>query len=407
MSLLSRALLRVADRPSPRSQWATSAGGDMTAGAEDPASRHGAPTSVAVALGIIWFLARRLGSIPRVVHERDDRTRRPIRDPRYRALWGAPRPGVPDIPFWVTAFAHLEGWANVYFWKRSIGPYLVGLELIHPSRVKVVLDDRRDAVYLLDGQTSPRYSREDIVHVSGPSWDGVRGVPPVLLGQGPHEVAKLQERWTRNLLRRSSAPSGIVTVPAEWDEEAVDEFYEAWEEQHGGAGGAGGVIMMQGANTFEPVSMSPVDAQLLQSRHYSREEILGLYAPGIPHHSLGWKANASNYGTGIEQQNIHLVQHVFSSRLQLFSNVMSMLLPPELQMWWDTSMWLEGDSKGQAEVWSKMRMNGAATREQWRAAVRMPALDLPDDLFVPKNVTVVRVDNGQAMYATPPKPKGE
>ena len=402
MSLLRQALLRAADQPPPRSKWASSAGGDTMGGADDPGTRDGAPTSVAVALSIIWFLARRLGSMPRIVHERDDETRKPIRDERFRAVWGAPRPGAPGLPVWVSAFAHLEGWANVFLWRRTVGPDTVGFDLIHPSRVKVHLDANRDPVYTLDGDTTRRFSRDDIVHIMGPSWDGVRGVPPVQSGLGPHEVAKLQERWTRNLLRRSSAPSGIVTTPAEWDDEAVDEFYELWDEQHGGAGNAGGVIMMQGANTFTPVSLSPVDAQLLQSRHYSREEILGFYGPGIPHHLLGWKSNASNFGTGLEQQNIGLIQHVFMSRFQLVSDVMStLLLPPSLEMWWNTSLWLEGDSKSEAEVWAKMRQNGIATREEWRGAVRMPALDLPDDLMLPKNMTMVSAADGTPLYDPP------
>ena len=404
MSLLRRALLRAADQPPPRSKWATSAGGDMMGGADDPATRHGAPTSVAVALSIIWFLARRLGSMPRIVHEAGDKTREPVRDERFRAVWGAPRPGAPGVPVWVSAFAHLEGWANVFFWRRSVGPATVGFDLIHPSRVKVSLDANRDPVYVLDGNTSARYGREEIVHIMGPSWDGITGVPPVQSGLGAHEVARLQERWTRNLLRRSSAPSGIVNTASEWGDPEVDEFYELWDEQHGGAGNAGGVILMQGQNTFTPVSMSPLDAQLLQSRHYAREEILGFYAPGLPHHLLGWKSNTSNFGTGIEQQNIGLIQHVFLSRFQLVSDVMStLLLPSSLRMWWDTSMWLEGDSKSQADVWAKLHANGLATREQARRDMRMPALPLPDDLWIPKNMTAVDPADGTPLYVPPTK----
>ena len=192
------------------------------------------------------------------------------------------------------------------------------------------------------------------------------------------------------------------------DDESVQEFYELWEEQHGGPDGVGGVIALQGGASYTPVTISPVDAQLLQSRQYTREEILGLYAPGLPHHLLGWKSNTSNFGTGVEQQAIHLIQHVFNVRMELVSDVIStMLLPPELKLWWDTTMWLEGDTKAQAEVFQKMRMNGIITREQWRSSARMPALELPDDITIPKNMTTIQVSDGKMLYEPQKKPAPE
>jgi len=383
MSLLRRMLS--GPPPSSPARVVNTGSGAIAGG---PGGRHGAPTAVAAALTIIAFLARRLGAMDRVVYERGDRAKRPVRDEEHRFLWGPPVPGASAVPVWVSAFAHLEGWADVFFWvRRDAADNVVGVDLLHPADVGVRLDSNREPVYTY---LRKEYTRREIVHIPGLSWDGVRGVPPVSAGMGQHTVALLQERWQRAFYRSAATPSGIVSTADELDDAAVDEFYDLWDEQHGGPEGVGRVLLLQGDTTYTPVSMSPVDAQLLQSRQFSREEILGLYAPGLPHHLLGWKSNTSNFGTGVEQQGIHLVQHVFMPRLQLVSDVLSnAFLPPELRLWWDTRMWVEGDTRAQAEAWHKMRLDGAATREEWRTVAGLGPLDIPDEVLRPANSVVV------------------
>ena len=359
------------------------------------AAQGGAPTSVTAALAIIGFLAKKMGTLPRKIIEVEDATMRPQRAPEYQFLWGTPRPGLPGAPWWITAWAHMEGWANVYIWKRKMGGDVVGLDLIHPSRVKPKLDDNGVPYYIIDGEQRKHYTRDDIVHIPGFSWDGVQGIPPVTAASSEHRVASYQMAWQRSMYRKAATPGGIISTPAELDPDAVDEFYELWEEQHAGPESVGGVILLQGGAEYTPVSMSPSDMQLIQSKNLTNEQLLSIYAPGLPHHMLGWKSNTSNFGTGIEQQGIHMTQHVFLPRMYLLSEAISLaLLPPELALWWDTAQWLEGDSKSEAEVWTKMRQNGIITREEWRRSQRMPPLDIADDILVPKNATVLDATTG-------------
>ncbi len=400
--MIGSILRQIAAGPAPKPPPGMGHGGGL-ADAAAAGGQGGAPTSVTTALVVVKFMSARLGAMPRKVVERGDELRRPVTSDEFRPLWGAPRRGRPAVPMWSTAFAHLEGWADVFFWRRRVpGRRVPDLELIHPGRVSVSLDSRNDPEYRLDGRDKPVYGPDQIVHVPGMNWDGVRGIPPVKAATAAHAVAHLQERWQRSFLSRGSSPSGVVSTPAELDEEAVDEFYEAWDEMFSGAGSAGRVVLLQGQAAYSPVTISPVDAQLLQSRAFSREEVVGLYAPGVPHHLLGFKSNTSNFGTGIEQQGIHLVQHVFAPRLALMSDALSSaLLPDDLELAWDTAMWVEGDSKAQAEVWSKMRLGGAATRDEWRRAAGLGDLPIPDTILVPLNTTAIDADTGES--ADPPE----
>ena len=373
----------------------------------DSGGAGGAPTAVSTALIIVGFLAQRLGALPRIVHERDDWTRRPVRSEEFRCLWGSPHRRAPAVPWWTTAFAHFEGWANAFMWRRVVGRMTVGLDVLHPSRVTVKLGADGEPRYTLDGDKRQTYGRDQIVHVMGLSWDGVRGVPPVRAALGAHQTASLQDRWQRNFLLCGSSPSGVMATPADLDDEAIAEFYDLWDEQHGGPEGVGGVILVQGGATYTPVTIPPAEAQLLQSRNYSREEILGLYAPGLPHHLLGWKSNTSNFGTGVEMQGIHLVQHVFTPRLASFTDALATaLLPDDLAMSFDAAQWLQGDSKAQAEVLSKERQGGVLSREEWRAATGRPVASVPDDFWQPKSMTSIAADGGGVLNENPPASAG-
>ena len=82
-------------------------------------------------------------------------------------------------------------------------------------------------------------------------------------------------------------------------------------------------MLQAAAPSSNAITIPPEEAQYLQSRQFSREEVLGFYAPGLPHHLLGWKSNTSNYGTGVEAQARHLVQHVLLNRMSLVSSAIS------------------------------------------------------------------------------------
>lgn len=398
MSLLARAFPpAAADRPPDRRGAAMGGSGGDGLG---PTIRGGSPTAVSTANIIITFIGRRLGTMNRIIYERDDNSRRPVWSAEFDYLWGRPNRSELSPHFWTRAFAMLEGWSECFLWRRRVGTMVVGLDLVHPQHVKVDVDDAGNREFTLYGDRRRRYTADDIVQIMAMTWDGVRGVPPVRAGVTAHRVANLQDRWQTGFLVKGSAPSGVILSPHEWDDEALVEFYEAWQEQHGGAAGVGNVIVIQGGAKYQPVTIPPAEAQLLQARQYSREEVLGFYAPGLPHHMLGWRSNTSNFGTGIEAQGVHLVQHVFNLRLDLVAAVIAeTMLPPELAVGWVTDQWLRGDAKTQAEVRAKDRMSGFLTREEGRRQIDLPALPVADDLWTPRNV-----ESRPADGTPPPEP---
>ena len=330
-----------------------------------------------------------------MVVERDDRTRRPIRDPQWEFLWGAPNRSTPGAPWWTELWAHLIGWSNAFVFRRRLDGVTVGLDLLHPACVTVDRHESGEPSYVFrprGGAAEQRYGRDEVCHIIMGLSDGLRGIPPVAAGAAIHRISRLQDRWMMQHYRRV-APSGIISLGQQkLDDLELEEIGDRLEEQHGAAGSPGGIMIMQGDATFMPV-VPPSDEHLLAARQFTREEILGLYCPGAPHHLLGWRANASNFGTGIENQNRAMLVHVFEPRLKLVADVISWsMLPPDLTLAWDTEMWVQGDAKTTADVLARLRQAGLITREEGRAQLRRPRLDVPDEVWRPANMDAVPVD---------------
>ena len=390
-SLWRRAFLReAADRPPEGSGGARGVyGGGALAGTDTARTAiEDGPTRVATAVTVINFLSDELGSLPVHVVERGDRTRAPLRDQRHRFLWGDPNSDTDAVPWWQQLWAHIEGYSNVFVFRRRVGGATVGLDLLHPSRVRVerLGSGERLYHYRPAGGRRVTYRRDEVVHIMRRSWDGIRGVPPITATAAAHRISTLQDRWQMTHYLRSARPSGVVTTPSELDDLAVEEFYDDWDEQIAAASGGQGVLLLQGAAAYHPI-LPASDEGLLRARSYTREEIVGAYAPGIPHHLLGWRSNTSNFGTGIEAQGLHLLLHVFEPRLKLVARTLaSHLLPRGLTLDWHTEEWLRNDAKAKADVYSKLRLAGIVSREEVRGRFGLAAAPVADDFWQPANM---------------------
>ena len=368
-------------------------------------NQNDAPSPVVTAFSIIKLLSGVQGTLPRSVHERDDLARRPVRSSETDFLWSRPNSDWRTSPksWWVSVFAHLEGWGNVYIWMRRVGSTVIGIEFIHPSRVTAKLNATGQKVFEIRqyGNAPPVTATSDeLLHVFGVSFDGVSGVKPVRAGLASHEQAQLLDRWGRNFLRNGGRYSGMVSTDQHLTDDDYDEWGDAWEKQNSGPSAVGKTILMDRGATYHQFTIPPEEAQYIESRQYTREEVLGVYAPGLPHHLVGWRSNTSNFGTGLEAQGRHLAAFVLMQRLDLIADAIGLeLLPPELELEFRLDRLLKADPKVMADVYLKMRNGGAASREDWRAAVGLPPIEgVPDDLTYQKNMTVVDL-GGDVQFA--------
>ena len=371
------------------------------------------PTSVGAAYAVIQFISRTAAMLPVHVRERGDKSRAEVRTEEFRHIWGRPNPASSRISFWETVFSSVEGWGNAYVWKARDGQFkedrpwegITELWHLRPQRVAVGLLPNGDKGFKLDQDDRRPYTTEVIGHVPGLSFDGLRGVSPIEAGAAAHGLSLTLERFGMMLFKNGSSLSGVLLSDAAHDPIKAAEIGEAWAENYSGLNNSHKLAVIGGNAKYQRIGIPPNEAQMLETRGFQREEVLQFYGP-VPHHLLGWKSNTSNFGTGIENQGIHLVTYVLLNRLRRVEQwIDDELLPPDLHVKFDVKGLLAGDIKTQTRMLKVMRDAGVLSADGWLELMDMPPREIPDDYTYLGNPIRLNVnDEVQPMTAPDARP---
>lgn len=281
----------------------SSSGASVT---EDTAIRHGD------VYACVRVLADAAGSLPLIVYRRtaEGRTREPSH-PVARLL-ANPAPGLLTRGLLVaTIITHLNLYGNAFLLKRRSQGQLVPdwLGFIDPARIEIGISQREpfynvaQAGDLLDGK---RLTRDEVLHIkTNVTLDGVIGIPPITaketLGLGM-TLSEFAGTWFAN----GSTPSGVINVAGTLTNEAAETLRSRWEARHGGSRRGGTAVLEQGT-TFQPITMSMLDAQFLEQRRMSATEIARIFR--VPPWMIGADSGDPMTYSNVESQQLSFVTH--------------------------------------------------------------------------------------------------
>jgi HK97 family phage portal protein len=123
------------------------------------------------------------------------------------------------------------------------------------------------------------------------------------------------------------------------------------------------------------IGINPKDAQLLESRAFSVEEICRWFR--VPPHMVGHSEKSTSWGSGIEQQMIGFLTFTLRPWLTRIEQAINKdLLSPVEQMRMYAEFSIEGllraDSAGRSAYLSTMVNNGLMTRDEGRSKENLP-----------------------------------
>ena len=233
--------------------------------------------------------------------------------PLFSILHDEPNPEMTSFIFRETLMTHILLWGNGYAQiLRNGRGEVIGLYPLLPNRMRV----ERDA----QGQLYYRYTRntgespggesgsvilmpEEVLHIPGLGFDGLVGYSPISMTKNAIGLAMAAEEYGSKFFSNGAAPAGVLEHPGLIKD--VSKLRESWNETFGGSRNAGKVAVLEEGLHFNPISMSPQDSQLLETRQYQLTEIARIFR--IPPHMVGdlSKATFSN----IEQQSLEYLKY--------------------------------------------------------------------------------------------------
>ncbi len=280
-------------------------GGELAAVGPPPLPAF--PVGVSVAEGItqsyaqIWrtqpqvrtvtsFLARNIAQLGLHTYRRvTDTDRVRVRDHPIAQLLGRPTPSTTTYRFLDTLVSDLAIYDNAVSVKVTVGTELRALQRVDPRRVIPIGDNpfAPDAYELRGSRGKRQIPADQVVHWRGYNPDDPRwGCSPMetlrrILAE-EFEAARYREQLWRNQARASGYLRRPVDAP-EWSDTAKSRFRAQWQSQFTGSGPqAGGTPILEDGMEFIAAASTARDAQYIESRKLTREEVAASFHIPLP-----------------------------------------------------------------------------------------------------------------------------
>ncbi|AMG88079.1 phage portal protein [Bordetella bronchiseptica] len=326
-------------------------------------------------LSAVWACSRliseTIATLPLGMHERRQGSRRPAPQHHLDFILGAqPNADTISAVFWesVVAAMLLRGVARCE--KLLVGGRLVGLQFLNPDRLsRTRLGDSWEYRYTDDFGRQRVIEESRIWSIPGWSLDGKNGVSVLRYGAQVFGAALATDEAAAGTFKRGLMPSVWFKYPNKMSKEQREEAREFITGRAAGAVNAGRPIILENGMEVGNLGINPVEAQLLQSRGYSVEEICRWFR--VPPWMVGHTEKATSWGTGIEQQMIGFLVFTLGPWLKrIEQSIVKDLLTPAERLRYYPKFAVEGllraDSAARAAFYSVMVNNGILTRDEVR-----------------------------------------
>lgn len=231
----------------------------------------------------------------------------------YRLLHDEPNPEMSSFVFRETLMTHLLLWGNAYAQVIRNGKgEVIALYPLMPNRVTVERDNNGQLYYryttaaddapTMKGSTV-NLPAESVLHIPGLGFDGLVGYSPIAMAKNAIGMAIACEEYGAKFFANGAAPSGVLEHPGTIKDPT--RVRDAWQSQFGGSSNSGKVAVLEEGMKYTPISISPEQAQFLETRKFQINEIARIFR--VPPHMVGdlEKSSFSN----IEQQSLEFVKY--------------------------------------------------------------------------------------------------
>jgi len=251
------------------------------------------------------------------------------------------------------------------------------LRLLNPLEVLMYVTDDQTQVYYSHKSVKGFIQSEDMIHILNFSYDGLKGVSTLTHAAISTSTARAADLQAKGFFAGGANLSGVLTVNSGLNEGQAAEIQTAWKQSLSGeSGNPNGIVVMEGSMQFQPVSISPADAQMLESRQFSVLEIARFF--GISPVKL-FDTAASTY-SNIEQSQLSFLTDTLTPLIEKVECEFNRKLfrPSErkfLEARFDVMQLLRADMLTQADYISKLFNVGGFTINEVRAKVGTPKIE--------------------------------
>jgi len=238
----------------------------------------------------VQILSGVIASLPIDVYEVTDDSAFKLRNhPISRLIAKSPSQLCTKFDFMQTLVLHLVMYNNFYgqILRRGDGrPASIRILDPEPGRIKINETDAGNVTYRykIDDKREIRIPAENMLHVSGLSWNGISGISIMDTFRETFGTAISSMDFVSNFYRNGAMLSGAVTVPQKLDAESYSRMKKSWKESYGGTANAGSTAILEQGATYTKIGLSPIEAGIESAKRFTVTDVSRI--TGVPQYLL-------------------------------------------------------------------------------------------------------------------------
>ncbi len=344
---------------------------------------------LAAVYACVKVISESVSMLPAILYRRvDDRTKRRATDhPLYNILRRRPNAWQTAMEWREMMQAHVllrgNGYSQIVTGRAGqveqllpLHPDCVHIEMLAPGRYRFRVTEAGGAERIL--------LREEVFHLRGLSADGVCGLSPIEEQRDTIGMGLAAQDYGARFFKNDATPPGWIEHPTHFkDDEAGQAFKLSWQAAQTGRN-RGKTAVLQWGMKYHPIEIKNTDAQFIEARKFSIEEVARIFR--VPPHKIQNldKATFSN----IEHLGIEFVTDCLMPWLVRWEQAVDRDLLPEQS---EDELFLEhlvdmlqrGDTKTRHESYRSAIVTGWMTRNEARVKENMDPLDGLDEPLEP------------------------
>lgn len=275
-----------------------------------------------------------------------------------------------------------KGNAYVYIVRGEEGTP-VALRYLPASDVTVTYQKERNELYYNCSyiKNGRKIMPSDMLHFKMFTWDGVRGVSVITYATQAIDTTNATNEHAKEFFEKgTNKASGVLKVNSQLNTKQRQQILSTWNTTY--SSGKAGLAIIQGNMEYQPISINPDEAQMLESREFNQADIAQWL--NINPAQLGLKGY-TNY-TRFEDANNELLQRTLMPYIVMIENELTRKLVPNeknVKIILDTISFMRPNKQAQSSYYTQLVNSGILSINEVRKELGYGDIDGGDEHHIP------------------------
>lgn len=229
---------------------------------------------------------------------------------------------------------------------------------------------------------------KDMIHILNFSYDGIKGISTLAHARNTIDIANYNEQCAGSFFKSGASVNGVLSIQdARLNQKQKQQIYDEWSARTTSTGQSSNIVVLEGNQSFTPISISPKDSQMLESRQYSVIDICRFFGVSpVKAFDLSKSSYSTVEATQLAFLTDTLAPIIEKIEQEINRKIFTVVESGRYVAKFKIDSILRADKASQSEFYAKLFNMGAITPNEIRRENDLDWREDGDEAFVQVNV---------------------